>query len=260
MLPHELFQAEEDKLGPIVFIHGWPDSVLLFRPFCKAMRAQATCMNVAFPGSDVPDPDPEASLFINDGHRAKSFKKATRALWLTVNARFKGRRITLVAHDWGCALAYMFQEKHPNLVKSIVTMELGIRQNFHYPSTKFFLTYAIPLALSSVLSKKRVRARSIQLKGSGEGCETAWPYCRPVEILRLLKYKPQKDVPMMFLFGDEPENKRAYDTKWLLLVKGACTRSEVCGFEGDHWFVEARQQEVCDKIKLFLGFSVPNTF
>lgn len=54
-----------------------------------------------------------------------SFVEIVSRLRNTVIAKTEGKPVTLVAHDWGAFVAYLFVASHPDLVNAVVTLDVG---------------------------------------------------------------------------------------------------------------------------------------
>jgi haloalkane dehalogenase len=103
---------------PIVFLHGNPTSSYLWRNVIPHLSGLARCL--------APD-------LVGMGRSGKSgsgsYRLADHARHLDAWFQAMGleRRVTLVGHDWGSALAFDWARRHEAAVKGIVYMEAIVR-------------------------------------------------------------------------------------------------------------------------------------
>jgi haloalkane dehalogenase len=103
---------------PIVFLHGNPTSSYLWRNVIPHLQGLGRCL--------APD-------LIGMGRSGKSgdgsyrFVDHARYLDAWFDAMSLNRAVTLVAHDWGSALAFYWAQRQPDAVKGISYMEAIVR-------------------------------------------------------------------------------------------------------------------------------------
>ena len=107
-----------DKVKTLVFIHGWPDSGALWNNIVDELQTGYRCIVVSLPGHARP----EEGL---DGW-GYDFEDVRDLILDSINSKTtQDEKITLVAHDWGCAFAYMVQKAIPNKVERMVALDIG---------------------------------------------------------------------------------------------------------------------------------------
>jgi len=244
-----------EKRGSAVFVHGWPDSPVLFDTQVRALRpAGYDCVLITLPYFG--DSDPPASA-IGDAQERLSLDAAATAL-VNVLEHTKqsdpSKPVVLVCHDWGCVISYLAHERCMDraLVSSLVALDVGIG----IPPqrgilAKLFLALYMPaLALAHWIGGRfgdgfaQLVARSAHTPRdpSTVTARMCWPYLDAIHSRALLrrslsnkKYPPQ-GVPVLFLYGRKSP-LRYFDERWTRRVLATHVFSEVQPVESDHWFV-----------------------
>ena len=122
MIRHGVAAANELKLhyaasGPedghlILFLHGFPEFWRTWRRQLENLGDTYHCVAPDLPGYNISSKPPEIERY-----RTKRLIEDVAAF----AARFsKRRKFTLVAHDWGGALAWAFAIRHPELIDRLV--------------------------------------------------------------------------------------------------------------------------------------------
>jgi epoxide hydrolase 4 len=122
MIRHGFAQANELKLhyacsgrtdAPLLlFLHGFPEFWYGWRHQLAALGDRFHCVAPDLPGYNLSSKPPEVARY-----RTKRLIEDVVAF----AAQFSGKRkFTLVAHDWGGALAWAFAIKHPELIERLV--------------------------------------------------------------------------------------------------------------------------------------------
>jgi len=114
--------AEIGSGPPVVMLHGWPDSWHLWR---EQMVALANC------GRRVIAPDLRG--FGESDHPEAIEEYSMSKLIGDVGAlmdEFKIERATVVGHDWGAALAWLFATFVPERVERLAVVSVGHPQSF----------------------------------------------------------------------------------------------------------------------------------
>jgi haloalkane dehalogenase len=103
---------------PVVFLHGNPTSSYLWRNVIPHVQGLARCLAPDLIGMGRSGKNP-----------AGSYRFADHARYLDAwfDAMSLNRAVTLVAHDWGSALAFHWARRHPEAVKGIAYMEAIVR-------------------------------------------------------------------------------------------------------------------------------------
>ena len=114
----ELATVDTGHGDPVVFLHGNPTSSYLWRNVIPHVAENARCLAPDLLGMGESDRAPDGSYRLVD--HAGYLDAWFDALGLTEN-------VTLVAHDWGSALAFHWAHRHPERVKGIVYMEAIVR-------------------------------------------------------------------------------------------------------------------------------------
>lgn len=88
-----------------------------------ALLARWQVIQTCFPGYDL------STTSVGGGKLAQrwgySFEEVVARLRGTVLAAGEGKPVTLVAHDWGAFVAYLFAAAHPELLSAMVTLDVG---------------------------------------------------------------------------------------------------------------------------------------
>ncbi|MFQ5347776.1 MAG: haloalkane dehalogenase [Rhodothalassiaceae bacterium] len=117
VLSHRMAYVEMGSGDPILFQHGNPTSSYMWRNVMPHLADQGRCIALDLIGmgdSDkLPHPGPDSYRF--QDHR-RFFDAALDALEVR-------EKVTLVLHDWGCALGLDWACRHPDRVKGIAYME-----------------------------------------------------------------------------------------------------------------------------------------
>ncbi|MCC6646939.1 MAG: alpha/beta fold hydrolase [Polyangiaceae bacterium] len=123
VLQHYVDDGEGD---PVVFVHGNPTWSFTFRELIQALRGSHRCVAVDHVGCGLSD---------KPGDDAYAYTLRTRVddlEALLAHAKVGGR-VTLVAHDWGGAIAMGWATRHPEAVARVVLMNTAA---FPVPATK----------------------------------------------------------------------------------------------------------------------------
>ena len=114
----ELTTVDTGGGDPVVFLHGNPTSSYLWRNVIPHVSGMARCLAPDLLGMGDSDRAPDGSYcFVDHAHYLDAWFDA---LGLTEN-------VTLVAHDWGSALAFHWANRHQDRVKGIAYMEAIVR-------------------------------------------------------------------------------------------------------------------------------------
>ena len=114
----ELATVDTGQGDPVVFLHGNPTSSYLWRNVIPHVSGMTRCLAPDLLGMGESDRAPDGSYRFVD--HARYLDAWFDALGLTEN-------VTLVAHDWGSALAFHWAHRHPERVKGIAYMEAIVR-------------------------------------------------------------------------------------------------------------------------------------
>ena len=114
----ELSTVDTGQGDPVVFLHGNPTSSYLWRNVIPHVTENARCLAPDLLGMGESGRAPDGSYRLVD--HARYLDAWFDALGLTES-------VTLVAHDWGSALAFHWAHRHQEQVKGIVYMEAIVR-------------------------------------------------------------------------------------------------------------------------------------
>lgn len=98
----------------LVFIHGWPDTHLLWGSAVRALEGEYRCVRFTLPGFEAPAVG-----------RARSLADITALLLAIVDQVSPDQPVTLVLHDWGCIFGYELAARHPQRVARMVGVDIG---------------------------------------------------------------------------------------------------------------------------------------
>jgi haloalkane dehalogenase len=118
VLDSEMAYVDTGAGDPVVFLHGNPTSSYLWRNVIPRVEGLARCLAPDLIGMGQSGKSPGGSYRFVD--HACYLDAWFEALGLTLN-------VTLVAHDWGSALAFYWAHRHPDRVKGIVYMEAVVQ-------------------------------------------------------------------------------------------------------------------------------------
>jgi pimeloyl-ACP methyl ester carboxylesterase len=96
----------------VLFLHGYPEFWMTWRRQLEALGDRYLCVAPDLPGYNLSSKPAEVASY-----RTKRLVEDVAAF----AAQFSGKRkFTLVAHDWGGALAWAFAIRHPDLLDRLV--------------------------------------------------------------------------------------------------------------------------------------------
>lgn len=111
----------------MIFLHGFPDSSLLWRYVTESstLRRNATLVAVDLPGFGGSDSFPHYGAF-DVLESLTEFIIAMREQYLGMNDADSGQaddpadRVFIVGHDWGCVLSYRLAAEAPSLAHRFI--------------------------------------------------------------------------------------------------------------------------------------------
>ncbi len=118
VLDTEMAYVDTGTGDPVVFLHGNPTSSYLWRNIIPHVEPLGRCLAPDLVGMGESRPAPGGSYRFVD--HARYLDAWFDNLGLT-------RRVTLVAHDWGSALAFHWAQRFPDRVRALVYMEAIVR-------------------------------------------------------------------------------------------------------------------------------------
>ncbi len=208
-----IFMKDSGAGQPTLFLHGNPDSSILWRDIIEEMKPQFRCLAPDLPGfghSSIP-PGFDFSLdslagFVND----------------LLDAAGITEPVNLVMHDFGGIYGLAFAVKHPERVRRMAIMNTNFFSDYEWHAlarvwrTKF-------LGELSLLSMTWPAFRSAMRKGSPPMSEQ-----RMRETYDLFKW-PVKKMVLQLYRATNPENFKGWEDKLPELTK----RVPTCVLWGD---------------------------
>jgi pimeloyl-ACP methyl ester carboxylesterase len=233
----------------LVFLHGWPDDPSLWRHQVEALRDDFRCVLLTLPNFGATPHEPGGC----------DFPELVKRLARTIEA-LGDSPVTLITHDWGAYIGYLYEKKHPERIESMVAMDIGGHMQ---PSTlaeaAMFVSYQWALATFWIIGGvvpplgtwlTRTLARLIKVPERQVATLTSrlnYPYfylwrstLLPWLHPRLIgRYRPR--CPVLFIYGGK-KPLMFHSRRWLDIVDETGGRS-ACIEKGSHWFMETEVEE-----------------
>jgi haloalkane dehalogenase len=213
VLDSEMAYVDSGAGDPIVFLHGNPTSSYLWRNVIPHLERLARCLAPDLIGMGQSGKSPGGSYRFAD--HARYLDAWFEALGLTLN-------VTLVAHDWGSALAFYWAHRHPDRVKGIVYMEAVVQpvtwDEWPEAARAIFQAMRSPAGEEMILEKnvfvERILPASV-LRGLSDEEMAVYrrPYLQPGESRRPTLTWP-REIPVEGEPADVVEIVRRYG-EWL---------------------------------------------
>lgn len=240
-----------DLGNPVMFfIHGWPDTGELWQPQLEYFSKTHFCVAVTLPAFADDD---ESSVTPNMGY---DFPELVALLIAEIDQQARASHrpaVVLIGHDWGAYLAYLIEQKRPDLVDKLVAMDVG---GHFAPSSVghavFMISYQWWLAAGFFIGKiapglgdwmtgfVSKAARAPRGKNVKSRMNYLYFYMWRGLLLKkyrsslLLSYRPTK--PILYLYGLN-KNYHFHSKRWLQILS-AKTDAKIVGIEGcDHWLM-----------------------
>lgn len=121
VLGQEMAYVDEGGGDPIVFLHGNPASSYLWRNIMPHVQRLGRRVAPDLIGMG------DSAKLPNSGPGSYTFVEHRRYLDALLDQLGVRERVTLVAHDWGSALAFDWSRQHPARVKGIAYMEAIVK-------------------------------------------------------------------------------------------------------------------------------------
>ena len=154
MLPSVLFEnTEANEVETVIFLSGFPDDqtsgmihlIDRFRLHNKNLRLVCLC---------YPDFDKASA------NRRKpfgyTFSQALSMLEDTVDHFMQsqhGQRVTIIAHDWGCYLGALYENKNPSRVKRMIMLDVGTSIDYTFINVFIILLYQLWFSFAYLVSQ-----------------------------------------------------------------------------------------------------------
>jgi pimeloyl-ACP methyl ester carboxylesterase len=230
--------VDGDGADAIVMVHGWPDTYRLWDAQVDFLKEKYRCIRFTLPGFDGAQP-----------RAIRTVDEVTGLLRQVVEQLAGGRKVTLMAHDWGCIYGYEFYMRNPGLVERIVGVDIGearsLRRELTGRSKFYILFYQVWLALAWKLGggagdwMTRSMARWIRARSDERFISSrmnypyylAWFGGAQAFGRQIQRFKPA--CPMLFIYGARKPfmfHARTW-ADWLAQQPG----SRVEAFDTGHW-------------------------
>jgi pimeloyl-ACP methyl ester carboxylesterase len=272
--PREAFVRSTSQGKPdlpiMFFIHGWPDSEALWTEQIRYFSGTHHCVSVTLPEFEVVAENyREHSTAPNLG---KDFAELRELLIAEIERVVKictRSTVILVGHDWGAYLTYLVEQKRPDLVEKIITMDVG---GHFTPSgighAMFMMAYQWWLIagyfvgkISPWLGNAMTRFMAI-IAGAPTGRRATarmnylYFYMWRALLFKshkaslLTRYKPIK--PVLYFYGAK-KLYHFHSARWLQIID-QCPGSKVIPVEGcGHWFMIQKHEAVNRAMNEFVG-------
>jgi len=250
--------ADTAAKGRIFFLHGWPDSLVLFYEHAQAMREQGfECVLMQLPGYPVTTTLPVIKGTLPRREWGYSFKEVVDAVAFTmqtVNAELgpsKGE-VCLCNHDWGAFTSYLLLSKYTPAelgITRMVTLDVGLRKVMPAKMGLLVLLYQTFLNIAWIMPRfigdAMTRAFAYLLNTPAKEVAQASQNGLYREVWRTMALKEwqelkpvtPKAMPWLFCYGTEgPEWSRWSDDGFYAEVRASHATSRVEAFDSDHWF------------------------
>lgn len=281
ILPHEVFPGPREDSPVLVFLHGWPDDLLLFRAYAQELSKEYHCVNCTMPGYPTPENFNGHAGTVPKRNWGYGFEDAMHALKSTIQFTCQGREnssgITLVLHDWGCVVGHMLIQDGSIKIHRIVGMDVGGRPSgltVPFVAICFYqvflaIFFMLPAQIGDFLSAfecwllGRTLAPCEDKKtpvtaAKGWLYRAVWremltPGTNSGGIKPAVYFSPPPGVPFYFLYSSwMPEMFSFFDYKFLAQVEATTAVSKTLQIKGNHWFPTKSQTEVMDLISKWL--------
>ncbi|CAM9608878.1 unnamed protein product [Chrysoparadoxa australica] len=246
------------KEGPgvktLVFLGGWPDDHSLWDGQIAALQSKYRCVTI-----EVPLPTAR--------EWGLSFELLRSELRRTVNEAASGGPVTLIAHDWGCIIAYQMLRESSDLVEKFISLDIGPFPEIRF-SSLLIVCYQLMLIVSCLIGGRigaaltrfvakvlgwplyAQRGASLTSRNSFYYPRYAWSLI--TGSVKGRGYTPS--MPTLFAHADAGlANKvKFYRSSWVEALQ-AREDSEVIRFAtGAHWFLLTHPELTNDMITAFV--------
>lgn len=170
----------------------------------------------------------------------------------------------VIGHDWGAAITWMYQKHRPDLVKSIVAVDVGAELPHDLWNLSFIVAYQIPLAFAFLLPRKLeafadliVRLNTAvfnrpQMSGhlKAEACFWYYHFWKQM-ITKREFFGPTRDskCPVLYVYGSE-KPVQFQSEEWLAKMKQR-KDCQVVKMETGHWVFREKLDEFLQHVDRF---------
>lgn len=258
-LPYEL-TGNSSSTELLVFMHGWPDTTSLWDSVIGPLEEQNYYMlNVSYPNFSKDEQNPKG----ND------FDEILERLKLTIDkVNDTRRRVVIVSHDWGALFSYWFDQKYPNYITEIITLDVGLGTK----PKPFMVFYQVFLAIAYMIGGfigNAMTKKMVDYFGYKPSCyqriDSSWNYpyyyiwkrILGAVFLRKTNRIPflKKDLTcnVVYTWG---YNKpfQFHSEKWLKSIVKQNPKNEVHLVSTGHWIMKENPKFVTDLIIRRIGY------
>lgn len=253
-----------DPVNPILlFIHGWPDTAQIWDKQLQYFEKDYFCV-----APNLTNFGEKEDVQLNF-HDLKTKLASTLQETLGNSSH---EQVNLIGHDWGALFGYLLQRENPQLVKKMVTIDVGAnfrmenwRQFLGIPLYQFWLITAFWIGkVAPFIGNWLTRAMVVmmraprQMPSHSEINYLYWYFWR--EFLQTGRFagidgKYELNCALLYLYGKEkPFHLHTKD--WIDLVNSRAD-SEAIGLDTDHWVMVRDPAQTNAAIEQFLLTGVP---
>eukprot|EP01065_Artemidia_motanka_P050702 TRINITY_DN8730_c0_g3_i1.p1 TRINITY_DN8730_c0_g3~~TRINITY_DN8730_c0_g3_i1.p1 ORF type:complete len:342 (+),score=115.12 TRINITY_DN8730_c0_g3_i1:54-1028(+) len=235
----------------ILFVHGWPDSGQLWTKLAGDMASQGfRCIVVTLPGFD-------GKSSVGWG---MDFEGVADELAKVVESEVKAKRVTLFIHDWGCTFGYNLAARYPEMVKRIVSLDVGSHFAMRPAMGLFVASYQLFNLLAfllgspggDVMNRMFLTFSKYSARPIGEARSSVnYPYLRMWLRLIMLRGPPRGVMPTEacpIWYGYALHKPGPFHSnKWLHKLRTTAGCHEQA-FKCGHWITEEKYDELKDSV------------
>lgn len=252
------------------FIHGWPDSAALWSAQVRFFSRTHHCVAVTLPGYERGN-EGDNEACVEAGSVGHDFAELRELLIAEIEKLLKSSArsaVVLVGHDWGAYLSYLIEQKRPDLVDRLITMDVG---GHFAPSgighAIFMIAYQwwliagyfaakIAPSLGDAMTRFMAFIAGAPSRKATARMNYLYFYMWRALLFKsykaslLLGYQPIK--PVLYLYGAK-KRYHFHSPKWLKFLE-SCTGSKVIRVDGcGHWFMVQEPEFVNKAISAFVS-------
>lgn len=257
-LAYEVVGADDGDT--VVFIHGWPDDQSLWQRQVEALRDRFRCVLVTLPNFGA----------TADKRAGYNFPALVELLRQTIEVvRRADAPVSLVTHDWGAYIGYMFEKAYPESVRKMVALDIGghvkpttlkaasLMMGYQWTLIACWLIGGVIPPAGDWLSRRFARVMGVPRPQAGRvRSRFNYPYfflwsgvLLPWARANLLGYyRPQ--CPVLFVYGGN-KPLMFHSERWLRTLDETGGRT-ACIEDGAHWFMETHPEQINDLIESWL--------
>ena len=263
LLPY-LLEGNLDSPNLLIFLHGYPDTLQLWDPLLPSLKQDYACLRISYPNFD-----PKHQL--KWGLSFEKIVENVKEIADFTDKKLK-RKKTLVMHDFGSFIGFLFDEKFPGYLSDIISLDIGLgKDNKSMKKTifSFVLTFCYQVFLSlsflvgGFVGNSMTKAFIFLVKKGGYvpknekniNCSMNYMYFYLWRMILIGIFKKNKRIlnnyvpscPMAFIYGkDKPFMFHGERFVKRLMEDEKC---EVHMVKGGHWVMIAHKDLIIDVIK-----------